>query len=148
MVQSAASAPTGKAKAATVYDRLGGIAAVRAAVNIFYEKVLQDGRINHFFLGMDMASQKRKQVLFLSYVFGGADQYRGRDLVSAHKRIIEQHGCNRDHWQVVVDLLVETLQQLNVPQDIMAEIWERVEPTAQIFPDAVTEQPGPAKAAQ
>lgn len=132
---------------ATIYERLGGIASVRAAVDIFYEKVLQDTRINRFFMGMDMTAQKRKQVLFLSYVFGGAEQYRGKDLVTAHKRIIEQGGCNRSHWQVVADLLVETLKQMGVPQDIIDEVWERVEPTAQVFPMAPVEQTETAQAA-
>ncbi|MGI9213604.1 MAG: group 1 truncated hemoglobin, partial [Methylococcaceae bacterium] len=38
---------------ASLYERLGGAAAVDAAVNIFYRKVIADHRINHFFAGVD-----------------------------------------------------------------------------------------------
>ena len=37
----------------TLFDRLGGEAAVNAAVDIFYRKVLADDRINQFFEGID-----------------------------------------------------------------------------------------------
>ena len=33
----------------TLYDKIGGQAAVNAAVDIFYRKVLADHRINRFF---------------------------------------------------------------------------------------------------
>ena len=32
-----------------LFERIGGHAAVNAAVDLFYEKVLSDIRINHFF---------------------------------------------------------------------------------------------------
>ena len=38
----------------TLYERIGGTAAVKAAVDIFYGKVLLDDRIRHFFDGVDM----------------------------------------------------------------------------------------------
>ncbi|WP_444979209.1 globin domain-containing protein, partial [Bathymodiolus platifrons methanotrophic gill symbiont] len=34
---------------ASLYDQIGGEAAVDAAVNLFYRKVLSDHRINRFF---------------------------------------------------------------------------------------------------
>ena len=41
----------------TLYDQIGGEPAVNAAVDLFYEKVLTDPRINHFFADVDMAKQ-------------------------------------------------------------------------------------------
>jgi len=38
----------------SLYERLGGAAAVDAAVDLFYTKVLADDRIKHFFEGVDM----------------------------------------------------------------------------------------------
>ena len=39
----------------SLYERIGGEKAVSAAVGVFYEKVLADDRVNHFFTNMDMA---------------------------------------------------------------------------------------------
>ena len=45
----------------SLYDRIGGDAAVNAAVELFYRKVLADDRINSFFEGIDMDKQAAKQ---------------------------------------------------------------------------------------
>jgi len=44
----------------SLYEKLGGEAAVDAAVDIFYQKVLADDRINSFFTGLDMDKQAKK----------------------------------------------------------------------------------------
>ena len=57
-------------KTKTIFERIGGIEAVDAAVSIFYNKVLEDERINHFFENTNMTAQVTKQKNFLAYVFG------------------------------------------------------------------------------
>ena len=42
--------------------RLGGHAAVEAAVDIFYKKLLADEQVSHFFNGISIARLKEKQV--------------------------------------------------------------------------------------
>ena len=54
-----------------LYERIGGQAAVDAAVDIFYRKVLTDNRVNEFFDGVDMEGQINKQKGFLTMAFGG-----------------------------------------------------------------------------
>ncbi len=46
---------------ATLYEQLGGEAAVNAAVDIFYRHVLSDDRVNYWFDGIDMDKQASKQ---------------------------------------------------------------------------------------
>ena len=55
--------------ASSLFERIGGDAAVDAAVVRFYEIVLADDRIRHFFDGVDMARQTLHQKLFLKYAF-------------------------------------------------------------------------------
>ena len=43
----------------SLFQRLGGDAAVSAAVEVFYDKVLADDHLNGFFVGMDMARQRQ-----------------------------------------------------------------------------------------
>ena len=40
----------------SLYEQLGGEAAMDAAVGIFYAKVLADDRIKHFFDGVERAT--------------------------------------------------------------------------------------------
>ena len=60
----------------TLYDRIGGAPAVKAAVYIFYAKVLADPALAPFFDGVDMAKQVGKQRAFLVMAFGGPDLHR------------------------------------------------------------------------
>jgi hemoglobin len=61
----------------TLFERIGGKAAVDLAVDKFYDKVLADARIQHFFDNMDMDKQRRHQRAFLTYAFGGTDKSKG-----------------------------------------------------------------------
>jgi hypothetical protein len=69
----------------TIFEKLGGKAAVTAAVDKFYEKVLADPTVSPFFEGVSMAAQRRKQVAFLAYALGGPEGYKGKDMFEAHK---------------------------------------------------------------
>lgn len=50
----------------SVYDQLGGEAAVDIAVDKFYEKVLADPLVNGFFKDTDMKKQAAHQKAFLT----------------------------------------------------------------------------------
>ncbi|MFO0973961.1 MAG: group 1 truncated hemoglobin [Phycisphaerae bacterium] len=104
----------------SLYDRIGGEAAVSAAVELFYKKVLADNRIRHFFDGIDMARQRAKQRAFLSMVFGGPRQYNGRSMRHAHRALVER-GLNDGHFDAVMEDLGATLTELKVPAELIAE---------------------------
>ncbi|MDD1614184.1 MAG: group 1 truncated hemoglobin, partial [Methylococcaceae bacterium] len=76
-------------KALTLYDKIGGAAAVDAAVDIFYRKVLSDHRINRFFDDVDMDTQVVKQKAFFTMAFGGPNTYTGTDMRNAHARLVK-----------------------------------------------------------
>ena len=78
----------------TLYERIGGEAAVDKAVDIFYDKIMADDRIKSFFENIDMFAQARKQKLFLTMVFGGPSEYTGKDMRSGHDvlNIFLRHG--------------------------------------------------------
>ncbi|GLI66033.1 hypothetical protein VaNZ11_009739 [Volvox africanus] len=105
----------------TLYERVGGVAAIEAAVDIFYNRIIADPELVRFFEGIDMKKQRRKQAAFMTYVFGGAGAYEGRDLFKAHKRLIEEQGLKELHFDLVAGHLLETLRFLNVPEDLTDE---------------------------
>lgn len=104
----------------TLYDKIGGEAAVNAAVDIFYRKVLSDDRINSFFDGVDMDKQAAKQKAFLTMAFGGPNNYTGEDMRKGHAHLVER-GLNDTHFDAVVENLGATLTELNVPEELIAE---------------------------
>ncbi|KXZ51779.1 hypothetical protein GPECTOR_11g222 [Gonium pectorale] len=105
----------------SLYDRLGGLAAIEAAVGVFYKRIISDPELSPFFEGVDMRKQERKQMAFMTYVFGGAGEYQGRDLAAAHKRLILEKGLNEGHFDKVAVHLEETLRSLGVPEDLVGE---------------------------
>jgi len=101
----------------SIYERLGGEAAVDAAVDIFYRKVLSDDRISNFFDDVDMDRQRAKQKAFLTFAFGGPNAYSGKDMKSAHARMNLTEG----HFNAVMENLGATLTELGVPPDLIGE---------------------------
>lgn len=104
----------------TLYERIGGEAAVNAAVELFYRKVLEDYRINRFFDNTDMDRQIAKQKAFFTMAFGGPNNYTGQDMRNAHAGMVK-NGLNEDHFNVVMEHLGATLVELNVPAELISE---------------------------
>ncbi|MDE2343625.1 MAG: group 1 truncated hemoglobin [Betaproteobacteria bacterium] len=112
----------------SLYDQIGGDAAVNAAVDIFYRKVLRDDRINRFFTGVDMERQAAKQKAFLTMAFGGPNKYSGLDMRRGHAHLVAQ-GLNDSHFDAVVENLGATLKELNVPDSLIAQVAAIAETT-------------------
>lgn len=106
---------------ATIYEQIGGTAAVEAAVDIFYRKVLTDERVANFFDDVDMDRQAAKQKAFLTMAFGGPVNYTGQDMRRGHLHLIAR-GMTDEHVDVVIELLGETLTELNVPAELIAQV--------------------------
>jgi hemoglobin len=104
----------------TLFEKIGGAAAVDAAVDIFYRKVLADDRINQFFDGVDMEAQAAKQKGFLTMAFGGPHNYTGKDMRDGHAHLVAR-GLNDSHFDAVMENLGATLTELSVPGDLIAQ---------------------------
>ena len=102
----------------SVYEKIGGADAVDAAVDIFYRKVLGDDLISHFFDDVDMERQIAKQTGFLTMAFGGPHHYSGKDMREAHKHM----NIKEEHFTAVAGHLQSTLEELNVPKDLIDEV--------------------------
>ncbi|WP_415885870.1 group I truncated hemoglobin [Neptuniibacter sp. QD37_6] len=106
-------------KEMSLYERIGGEAAVDAVVDIFYRKVLADDRISHYFDDVDMDGQAAKQKAFLTMVFGGPHNYTGQYMREGHKHL---KGLNETHFDAVVENLAATLTELGVSETDIGEI--------------------------
>jgi hemoglobin len=101
----------------SLYERIGGEAAMDAAVDLFYRKVLTDDRISHFFDTVDMDRQRAKQKAFLTFAFGGPNAYSGKDMRAAHAKM----KLTEEHFNAVVENLGATLTELGVPGEFISE---------------------------
>ena len=106
----------------TLFERLGGKPAVEAAVDKFYDKVLADDRIKHFFEGVDMPRQRGHQKLFLTYAFGGIPEYPGKNMRAAHQHMVDDLGLADEHFDAVVENLAATLKEMGVADDLITEV--------------------------
>ena len=112
----------------SLFEQIGGQPAVEAAVDIFYRKVLSDDRISRFFDDIDMDRQRAKQKAFLTMAFGGPSNYSGKDMRTAHARLVAM-GLNDSHFDAVVELLGGTLAELGVKPEQTQQVAAIAEST-------------------
>ena len=107
----------------SAFERVGGAPAVKAVVDRFYERVLADDDLSKYFTDLDasgMTQLKRHQAAMISQVLGGPREYTGRDLADAHRGL----NISALHYRRVSHLLVGTLWEFDVPEDIIFDVSE------------------------
>jgi len=127
---AAASAghPASSGGTLSVYEQLGGAAAIDAAVDIFYRRVLADAYVVPFFKGVDMEKQAAKQKAFLTMVFGGPNEYTGKDMREGHKHLVKM-GLDDTHFEHVLAHLRSTLAELGVGESMIQTVIDTAETT-------------------
>lgn len=105
----------------SIYDDLGGAAAVEKAVDVFYRKMLLDERVASYFEAVDMDRQRAKQTAFLTMVLGGPNNYTGKDMRTAHAHLVTR-GLNDLHVDVVIEHLGATLRELGASERQIADV--------------------------
>ncbi|HEY5647991.1 MAG TPA: group 1 truncated hemoglobin [Nitrospiria bacterium] len=104
-------------KEATLYERLGGKAAIEAVVNDFIDTVGSDSRITNAVVlnrlaEIDIATLKSHVTHLVCGATGGPCEYHGRDMKTAHNGL----RITDEEFDVVVDDLVQTLSNYQVPE--------------------------------
>ncbi len=112
----------------SLYERLGGDVGLQAAVASFYEKVMDDPSLEPFFRDVAMDAQIKKMIGFMRMAMGGPHDYTGRDLRTAHARLVKQ-GLGEAHFDAVVDHLEATFVEMEVEEDLIAQALELVAST-------------------
>lgn len=110
----------------SLYERIGGEAALMAAVDLFYAKVLANDLLRPFFKGLDMEAQVRKQIAFMSWAMGGPESYKGRDLTTAHAHLVKNLGLADAHFDAVAGCLEATLREMGVERGLIDEVLGRI----------------------
>jgi len=97
----------------TLYEKLGGAAAIEKVVDYFYnELVLKDESVNQYFKNTDMDKQIRHQAKFISFALGGPNQYSGKSMAKAH----EGMNLQPEHFDAIVQHLHDALAHFGVSE--------------------------------
>lgn len=114
----------------TIYDAIGGKAALTAVVDEFYARVLRDPLLAPLFAHTDMQKQRGHQVAFLAYALGGPDEYRGAGMRDAHAG----RGIQGEHFLAVAWHLQATLAWAGVGH---AEVDQIMAAASSLYDDVV-----------
>jgi len=95
----------------SLYERLGGIDAIRAVVDDFVGNVAADKRINKFFANTDIIRLKRNLVNQICQGTGGPCVYTGRGMREVHAGM----GVRSSHFNALVGDLGKSLNKFKVP---------------------------------
>ena len=114
----------------TIFERIGGEAAISADADRLYERVLADPTLSNLFTGVSMSRLKAHQFAFLSQSLGGhSKQYNGQSMKVAYSSL----AIEKRHFDAVGMHLVETMRELGVPEGTVGQIGAAVTPlSAQI----------------
>ncbi len=104
----------------TLYERLGGEDSIAAVVDSFYERVLADERVAHFFEDTDMQKQRAHQTQFLSSIAGGPVTYTGTEMDEAHEHL----DIHQEHFDAIAELLEETMVEFEIDESDRNEVLE------------------------
>lgn len=113
-------------KTNTIYDRIGGQAAIEVVVEDFYCRVLDDVHLSGFFAGTNMNRLKGKQVEFFAAALGGPEPYTGAPMRQVH----QGRGITMHHFNLVAGHLQDSLSAAGVPEATIAEILGAISPLA------------------
>jgi len=75
-----------------------------------------------------MDKQAAKQKAFLTMAFGGPHNYTGKDMRTGHAHLLAK-GLNDSHVDAVIELVGQTLKELNVPDELIAQVAAIAEST-------------------
>ena len=118
MTISLDTAAPAEATTVNVYQAIGGRAAVSAAVEGLYGRLLADPVLSRFFPGGVAAKHRAYVVTILSEALGGPERYRGPDLAKAHRSL----GITDADFDRTAVHLAATLDSLEVPRHLAHHI--------------------------
>ena len=95
----------------SLFERIGGLPAVKAAVHEMVTNAMADTRIKAFFAGIDMDRVDRNLVDFVCKAAGGPCEYHGKTMPKAHEGL----NLKQAHFDALVEDLQKGLNKLQVP---------------------------------
>jgi hemoglobin len=118
LVAASAASAAAQAPQKSLYDRLGGLDAIKAVVGDFVGRVVADERINKKFAKSDGARVTHFLVEQVCAATGGPCKYTGNNMKKAHKNMKVTEG----EFNALVEDLTAALDKFNVPAQEKGEL--------------------------
>ena len=103
---------------APLYNRLGGIDAIKLVVHQMVENIKVDARINTFFANADLPHLEAMLSDQICGATGGPCAYKGKNMREAHAGM----GVKEEDFNALVEDLVKALDQYKVPEKEKTEL--------------------------
>jgi hemoglobin len=104
--------------AVSLYEEIGGRAALRAAVDVFYGRLLADPELAWLFTDGVGVQHRAFVVTVLGEALGGPERYRGPFLADAHRDL----GITDAQFYRAAAHLSRTLDELGVPRPLADQV--------------------------
>jgi hemoglobin len=103
----------------TLYERLGGEQIIAAIINEWYNRLLQDDRVNHHFIGVNMEILRRHQITyFMSWTLGSPKRYEGNSLRQSHAGL----NITSEEYEIAIKHLNDSLRKHNAALEDIARV--------------------------
>ena len=109
---------TAEREPVSIYEAVGGRAALRAAVDVFYRRLLADPELARFFPAGVGVRHRAFLVTALGDALGGPENYRGPHLADSHRDL----GITDAQFDRTAGHLSDALDELAVPRPLTDQI--------------------------
>ncbi len=109
-----------------LYETIGGKQTIWAAIDVFYQRVLEDESLQHFFDSTDMAHLRARQSMFISMLLGGRVVYTGKEMGAAHAHA-RAHGLTDQHFDAFLNHFRTALDQVGAKPEKADEVMKLLE---------------------
>jgi hemoglobin len=123
---------------ASLYERLGAMEAITSVIDAFVARCAGDVRINQKFERTDIPRLKTMLVDQVCEATGGPCAYTGRDMKETHAGM----GVTAGEFDALVDDLVATLDDFNVPRAEQEELLGLLGPLREDIVEVELRRPG------
>lgn len=106
----------------TLYDRIGGDAAVAGLLVAFYDRVLGDPQLRPFFENVPLDKLRTMQAEFFAAALDGPIRYTGRPLSAVHAGL----GIQPRHVRLFLEHLLETLEGTGLSEQDRYDTYSRI----------------------
>lgn len=114
--------------------KLGGKEVLNAAVDKFYDRLLNDPELERFFHGSNLAVLKWHQFNFMSIAFSTMPKDLDVEhlVLNKHTRLFEM-GLNGTHFDLMMKHLRKTFEELHIDDSLIQEAVQVLTPMRRLF---------------
>jgi hemoglobin len=109
----------------SLFERLGGAPVIEKVIVRLEEKIKADPVIGPFHKNVDFQKLNEQRKIYFTKLFGGAADYKGKNLSEAHKSL----DLKDAHFDLFITVFKDSLAEQNISQELINETIQKLETT-------------------